>query len=227
MEIIATCAAAGVVVGVLAQTGLGQKFAMIIFSYSQGSLLIALIFTMAVAIVLGMGMPTTAAYAICASVLAPALTREFQVPDIAAHLFIFYFACLSALTPPVALASFAAAAIANARPMEVGWQAMRFAIAGFLIPFMFIYGPAMVLKGTGGEIAMTVVTGLLGTMALAASVQGWLLRYTSGVERGLLLIAALALIKPGWTTDLIGFGLLAVITVYQWIQRRKTPAAAA
>jgi len=226
MEIIATCAAAGVVVGVLAQTGLGQKFAMIIFSYSKGSLLIALIFTMLVAIVLGMGMPTTAAYAICASVLAPALTREFQVPDIAAHLFIFYYACLSALTPPVALASFAAAAIANARPMEVGWQAMRFAIAGFIIPFMFIYGPAMVLKGTGVEIATTIVTGLLGTMALAAAVQGWLLRYASWVERGLLLIAALALIKPGLTTDIVGFGLLALITVYQLIQRRKTPAAA-
>ena len=153
MEIIATCAAAGIIVGVLTQTGLGQKFAMIIFSYSQGNLFIALVFTMLVAIVLGMGMPTTAAYAICASVLAPALVKDFHVAPIAAHLFIFYYACLSALTPPVALASFAAAAIANARPMEVGWQSMRFAIAGFIIPFMFIYGPAMVLIGTPTEIA--------------------------------------------------------------------------
>ncbi len=112
-------------------------------------MLLALIFTMIVAMVLGMGMPTTAAYAICASVLAPALVKDFHVPAIAAHLFVFYYACLSALTPPVALASFAAAAIANARPMDVGWQAMRFAIAGFIIPFMFIYGPAMVLRGHG------------------------------------------------------------------------------
>ncbi len=226
MEIIATCAAAGIVVGVLAQTGLGQKFAMIIFSYSQGSLLLALIFTMLVAIVLGMGMPTTAAYAICASVLAPALVREFQVPEIAAHLFVFYYACLSALTPPVALASFAAAAIANARPMEVGWQAMRFAVAGFIIPFMFIYGPAMVLKGTGAEIAQTIVTGLLGTMALAAAVQGWLLKTANLLERGLLLVAALALIKSGWVTDLVGLGILGAIASLQYIQVRKVRLAA-
>ncbi|MCK7511154.1 MAG: TRAP transporter large permease subunit [Desulfobacterales bacterium] len=116
MEIAATCAAAGIIVGILTQTGLGTKFAMIIFNYSGGNLYIALIFTMVIAIVLGMGMPTTAAYAICASVLAPALI-QLKVPEIAAHLFIFYFACLSALTPPVALASFAAAAIANAKTL--------------------------------------------------------------------------------------------------------------
>ncbi|MEW6259242.1 MAG: TRAP transporter permease [Thermodesulfobacteriota bacterium] len=222
MEIISTCAAAGIVVGVLAQTGLGQKFAMIIFSYSQGQLLIALIFTMFVAIVLGMGMPTTAAYAICASVLAPALIREFQVPPIAAHLFIFYYACLSALTPPVALASFAAAAIANARPMDVGWQAMRFAIAGFIIPFMFIYGPAMVLQGTGTEIFMSIVTGLLGTYALAGSVQGYLLKDTTPVDRIILIVAAFTLIKPGYITDIIGFCLLAFVFAMHYIQRKKS-----
>ncbi len=221
MEIIATCAAAGIIVGVLAQTGLGQKFAMIIFSYSKGILFIALIFTMLVAIVLGMGMPTTAAYAICASVLAPALVNDFNVPPIAAHLFIFYYACLSALTPPVALASFAAAAIANARPMEVGWQALRFAIAGFIIPFMFIYGPAMVLQGTGFEITTVIVTGLLGTMSLAAAVQGWLFRTVSLPVRGLLLVAALALIKPGWVTDVIGLGLLLSIGGFNFISAKK------
>ncbi len=221
MEIIATCAAAGIIVGVLAQTGLGQKFAMIIFSYSQGILFIALIFTMLVAIVLGMGMPTTAAYAICASVLAPALVNDFNVPPIAAHLFIFYYACLSALTPPVALASFAAAAIANAKPMEVGWQALRFAIAGFIIPFMFIYGPAMVLQGTGFEITTVIITGLLGTMGLAAGIQGWLLRSVSMPVRGLLIVAALALIKPGWVTDIVGLSLLLSIGSFNFIRARK------
>ncbi len=223
IEIIATCAAAGIIVGVLTQTGLGQKFAMIIFNYSQGNLLIALIFTAVVAVVLGMGMPTTAAYAIGASVLAPALVKDFQVLPIAAHLFIFYFACLSALTPPVALASFAAAAIANARPWDVGWQSMRFAIAGFIIPFMFIYGPAMVLapSATGFDIFMTIVTGLLGTLGLAAAVQGWLLSRLSTLLRILMLIGALALIKPGWITDLIGFGIFVVIAGFQWISLRK------
>jgi TRAP-type uncharacterized transport system fused permease subunit len=196
---------------------------MIIFSYSQGNLLIALIFTAVVAVVLGMGMPTTAAYAIGASVLAPALVKDFQIIPIAAHLFIFYFACLSALTPPVALASFAAAAIANAKPWDVGWQSMRFAIAGFIIPFMFIYGPAMVLdpSASGFDIFMTVVTGLLGTLCLAASVQGWLLDRLNTALRVVLLIGALALIKPGIYTDLLGFGIFLVIAGFQFITRRK------
>ncbi|MCX8119031.1 MAG: TRAP transporter permease [Desulfobacterota bacterium] len=221
IEIAATCAAAGIIVGVLTQTGLGQKFAMIIFSYSGGNLLIALIFSMIIAIVLGMGMPTTAAYAIAASVLAPALTKEFNVPPIAAHLFIFYFACLSALTPPVALASFAAAAIANARTWDVGWQGMRFAIAGYIVPYMFIYGPAMVLQGTAAEIVLAIITGLLGTLALAAGVQGWLLRRTTALERILLIIASLSLIKPGWVTDLIGFGLLALVSAIQYLKKGR------
>ncbi len=226
MEIAATCAAAGIIVGVLTQTGLGQKFAMIIFNYSAGNLYLALFFTMVIAIVLGMGMPTTAAYAICASVLAPALI-QLNVPDIAAHLFIFYFACLSALTPPVALASFAAAAIANAKTWEVGWQGMRFAIAGFIIPYMFVLGPAMVLEGTAFEIVMVVITGTLGIMALAASVQNWMLTRCLTWERVVLAVAAITLIKPGWLTDLVGFSLMAVVVVLQLARRRKKAAAAA
>lgn len=228
IEIAATCAAAGIIVGVLTQTGLGMKFAMIIINYSGGNLLLALIFTMLIAVILGMGMPTTAAYAISASVLAPALI-QLKVPAIAAHLFIFYYACLSALTPPVALASFAAAAIANARTWDVGWQGMRFAIAGYIIPFMFVYGPAMVLEGTGGEIAMTIITGLMGTMALAAAIQGWFIKATSLLERLILLAAAVTLIKPGWITDLVGFGLLIVIFVVQLMgkNRAKLTASAA
>ncbi len=225
MEIAATCAAAGIIVGVLTQTGLGTKFAMIIFNYSGGNLYIAMVFTMFIAIMLGMGMPTTAAYAICASVLAPALI-QMQVPPIAAHLFIFYFACISALTPPVALASFAAAAIANARSWEVGWQGMRFAIAGFLIPYMFVLGPAMVLVGDWWDIALSVVTGFFGTAALAGSVQGWLLTRCSKWERIVLFIGALCLIKPGWVSDIIGAVIMAGIIVLQ-LARRKTALATA
>jgi len=220
IEIAATCASAGIIVGVLTQTGLGMKFAMIIINYSGGSLLLALIFTMIIAIILGMGMPTTAAYAISASVLAPALI-QLKIPAIAAHLFIFYFACLSALTPPVALAAFAAAAIANAKTWNVGWLGMKFAIAGFLIPYMFVYGPAMVLVGTPTEIALVIITGLLGTMALGAAVQGWLLKKAGWIERLILLIGALCLIKPGWVTDLIGLGLLVIVAGYQYTKNRK------
>jgi TRAP-type uncharacterized transport system fused permease subunit len=225
MEIAATCAAAGIIVGVLTQTGLGTKFAMIIFNYSGGNLYIALVFTMIIAIVLGMGMPTTAAYAICASVLAPALI-QLNVPEIAAHLFIFYFACLSALTPPVALASFAAAAIASAKTWEVGWQGMRFAIAGFLIPFMFVLGPAMVLEGTTFEIIMVVITGTMGVIALAASIQNWLLTQCATWERIVLLAAAITLIKPGLMTDLIGLALLVVVLLIQMARRRRVKATA-
>jgi len=220
MEIAATCAAAGIIVGILTQTGLGQKFAMIIFSYSGGNLYLALVFTMLIAIVLGMGMPTTAAYAICASVLAPALI-QLNVPEIAAHLFIFYFACLSALTPPVALASFAAAAIASAKTWEVGWQGMRFAIAGFIIPYLFVLGPAMVLEGTAAEIVLVVITGTMGVIALSASVQNWLLTSCAKWERIVLLAAAITLIKPGWLTDVIGLGMLGVVVVIQFARRRK------
>jgi TRAP transporter 4TM/12TM fusion protein len=224
IEIAATCAAAGIIVGVLTQTGLGMKFAMIIINYSGGNLLIALIFTMLIAIMLGMGMPTTAAYAISASVLAPALIL-LKIPPIAAHLFIFYFACLSALTPPVALASFAAAAIANAKAWDVGWQGMRFAIAGFLIPYMFVYGPAMVLIGTPVEIAMSVVTGVIGCMALAGSIQRYFMYHASMIERIVLFIASLSLIKPGLMTDLVGFTLLLVIGGIQLARKKKAVLA--
>jgi TRAP-type uncharacterized transport system fused permease subunit len=139
----------------------------------------------------------------------------------AAHLFIFYFACLSALTPPVALAAYAAAAIARAKAWDVGWYSMRFAIAGFIIPYMFVYGPAMVLIGSATEITIAIITGLLGTMTLAAAVQGWLLKAASWMERGILLLAALFLIKPGWVTDLIGLGLLILIVGFQYIKTRK------
>lgn len=221
IEIVATCAAAGIIVGVLTQTGLGMKFAMIIINYSQGSLILALIFTMLIAIILGMGMPTTAAYAISASVLAPALI-QLKVPPLAAHLFIFYFACLSALTPPVALAAYAAAAIAKARTWDVGWQSMRFAIAGFIIPYMFVYGPAMILIGNAFEIVIAFITGLIGTMTLAGAAQGWLLQKASWIERCILLVASLFLIKPGWVTDLIGLALLIIIAGWQYIQIKKS-----
>ncbi|MFZ3046469.1 MAG: TRAP transporter permease [Desulfatirhabdiaceae bacterium] len=224
IEIAATCAAAGIIVGVLTQTGLGMKFAMIIINYSGGNLLIALIFTMLIAIVLGMGMPTTAAYAISASVLAPALIH-LKIEPIAAHLFIFYFACLSALTPPVALASFSAAAIANAKAWDVGWQGLRFAIAGFLIPYMFVYGPAMVLIGTPMEIATSVVTGIIGCMALAGSIQGYFLYHASMIERIILFIAALSLIKPGLMTDLVGLALLLIIGGLQLARKKKAVLA--
>jgi TRAP transporter 4TM/12TM fusion protein len=222
IEIASTCAAAGIIVGVLSLTGLGVKFAFVIITYSGGSLLLALIFSMLVALVLGMGMPTTAAYAIAASVLAPALS-QLGIPPLAAHLFIFYFACISALTPPVALASYAAAAIAEAPMWSVGLHSVRLSIAGYIIPYMFVYGPALILQGSWLEIIWAATTAVVGTLALAAAVQGWGVVRAGWIQRGLLFVAALSLIKPGVYTDLLGFALLVVVGGMQMVGRRRAP----
>ncbi len=221
MEIAATCAAAGIIVGIISQTGLGMKFAMIIITYSKGNLFMALVLTMIIAIVLGMGMPTTAAYAISASVLPPALIK-LGVHPIGAHLFIFYFACLSPLTPPLAVASYAAAAIANARVWEVAWLSMKFAIAGFIVPYMFAYGPPLILEGEAGDILFALITGLLGTMTLSAAVQGWFWGNLNYLKRIYLLAMSLLLIKPGWQSDLIGLGLLFLLLLVQYLKGKKT-----
>jgi TRAP transporter 4TM/12TM fusion protein len=223
IEIVATCAAAGIILGVIAQTGLGIKAALIIFSYSKGILLLALVFTMVIAVILGMGLPTTAAYAISASVLAPGLIK-MGVEPLAAHLFIFYFACLSPLTPPKAVAAYAAAAIGKANFWDVGWLSVKFALAGFVVPYMFVYGPAMILIGAPWEIALALVTGLVGTLTLSAAVQGYFLGMLGNSLRVVLLIISLLLLKPGWITDLIGLVLLVGVVLLQ-VRSRRAPVA--
>ncbi|MDQ7857468.1 MAG: TRAP transporter fused permease subunit [Armatimonadota bacterium] len=226
IEIGATCAAAGIIVGVLSLTGLGGKFSELLINISGNNLLLALGATMIVAIVLGMGMPTTAAYAIGASVLAPALIR-LGVTPLGAHMFLFYFAVISAVTPPVALAAFAAASIAKAPMWATGIQATRLSIAGFIVPYMFVYGPQILLGQTPWtESALALLTGSIGVLCLAAAVIGYLLRPATWPERALLLGAALALIKPGLVTDVVGLGLLAAAVVAQRLRPRTTPAAA-
>jgi len=219
IEIAATCASAGIIIGILSLTGLGMKFASIVISYSGGHLLIALILTMLVAIVLGMGMPTTAAYAISASVIAPSLIK-LGVPMLASHLFIFYFACISAITPPVALAAYAAAALAKASMWEVGWRACKFGIAGFIVPYMFVYGSELLFKGTWIGIMWATLTASLGAFCLSGGVQGWLLKKANWLERLMLIGAALLLIKPGIYTDIVGFILFGIVLVLQY----KKPA---
>jgi TRAP-type uncharacterized transport system fused permease subunit len=222
VEIAATTAAAGMVVGILSLTGLGGKLSLALLALAGGTLLPMLVVAMVVALILGMGLPTTAAYAIMASTLAPALVQA-GVQPIAAHLFLFYFACLSALTPPVALASYAAASLARAPLWETGWQSVRFALAGFIVPYMFVFGPALLMQGGWHEVGWALATGTVGTMCLAGAVVGYLLRPANLLERVLLLGAALLLIKPGWMTDLLGFGLLGATLVLQ----RLRPALAA
>jgi len=214
VEIAATTASAGIVVGILSLTGLGGKLSLALLTLAGGSLLPMLVVAMVVALLLGMGLPTTAAYAIMASTLAPALVQA-GIQPIAAHLFLFYFACLSALTPPVALASYAAASLARAPMWETGWQSVRFALAGFVVPYMFVFGPPLLMQGHWPEVVWATFTGCVGTLCLAAAVVGYLFRPATWLERTVLLAASLLLIKPSTATDTAGFGLLALAVVWQ------------
>ena len=217
--IISACACAGLIVGVFFLTGLGFKASEAILSLSGGSTFLALILSAVAALVLGMGLPTTASYLICAAIVAPALIELGFIP-LAAHLFIFYFACLSAITPPVALAAYAGAGLANANAMKVGFISVRLGVVAYLAPFMFIYGPELLGQGKLSGIFMAIVTAIIGTIALAASVQGWIRdRALSLAERALLFGAALCTIKPGFITDIIGLALITFVFAIGWISK--------
>jgi len=209
--VAAACAAAGVVVGVASLTGIGLRMSELIISVSQGNLLLALLLTAMGSIVLGMGLPTTAAYVVLAALGAPALI-ELGVPMLAAHLFIFYFGCISNVTPPVSLAAYAASGIAGSPPLKTAWTAMLLASAGFFVPFSFVYAPPLLLQGSVLEIGLVAGTGIAGVTALAAAAMGFLRRNLSVWERLLLLTAAFALIFPGLTSD--GYGLLILVVIF-------------
>lgn len=219
VPVAAACAAAGIVVGVASLTGIGLRMSEFIVTLSEGRLPVALALTAVGSIVLGMGLPTTAAYVVLAALGAPALT-ELGVPVLAAHLFIFYFGCISNVTPPVSLAAYAAAGLAAASPLRTAVTAMGLAATGFIVPFMFIYGPPLLLVGDAPRIALAAVTALAGVCALAAAVIGHLRRSLAWWERALLGAAALALIVPGLVTDAFGLGVLALTLLPR---RRRGP----
>ena len=211
VQVAAACAAAGVVVGVASLTGIGLRMSELIITLSQGNLFLALVLTALGSIVLGMGLPTTAAYVVLAALGAPALI-QLGVPLLAAHLFIFYFGCISNVTPPVSLAAYAASGIAGSPPLKTAWTAMVLASAGFLVPFMFVYAPPLLLMGSAGEIALVIGTAVAGVTALAAATMGYLRGSLVLWERGLLGTGAIALIFPGLASD--GFGLLVLVLIF-------------
>jgi TRAP transporter 4TM/12TM fusion protein len=223
VQVAAACAAAGVVVGVASLTGIGLRMSELIITLSQGNLFLALLLTAMGSIVLGMGLPTTAAYVVLAALGAPALI-QLEVPTLAAHLFIFYFGCISNVTPPVSLAAYAASGIAGSPPLRTAWTAMVLAFAGFLVPFMFVYGPELLLVGSVGRIALVVGTGIAGVTALAASTMGYLRGELAAWERVLLGFGAVALIFPDLVSD--GMGLLILLVVFLR-SGRTIPAPAA
>jgi TRAP-type uncharacterized transport system fused permease subunit len=201
-------------------TGLGMNFSTIIVDLSGGSLLILLFLTMITSLILGMGMTTTACYIILAILVAPALIK-MGVSPMGAHLFIFYFGIISAVTPPVALAAYAAAGLANTDPMKTGYTAFRLSIAGFILPFMWVYGPSLILEGPIFIIITSFITALLGVYALSAALQGYLLGELILIKRFILFIAALLLIVPGFITDAIGIFLFLLVILPQMYQRSK------
>ncbi|MEQ8832707.1 MAG: TRAP transporter fused permease subunit [Alphaproteobacteria bacterium] len=207
IQIIAVCACAGIIVGVISLTGVGARFSNLLLGLAAHSQLLALFFAMCIAILLGMGMPTTAAYAVAASVVAPGLV-DLGIPQLTAHFFVFYFAVVSAITPPVALASYAAAGISGANAMETSVASFKIGVAAFIVPFMFFYNSAILMDGTWLEITRAAATAIVGVFLLSAGVQGWFLGARAvWFLRVALVISALFMIEGGIYTDLIGIGL--------------------
>ncbi|MEO1563231.1 MAG: TRAP transporter fused permease subunit [Pseudomonadota bacterium] len=221
IQIIAVCACAGIIVGVISLTGVGARFSAVLLDLAEASQLIALFFAMCIAILLGMGMPTTAAYAVAASVVAPGLI-QLGIPTLTAHFFVFYFAVVSAITPPVALASYAAAGISGANPMETSVASFKIGIAAFIVPFMFFYNSALLMEGTWFEIARAALTAFVGVFLLSSGVQGWFMGTRSVWYLRLgLVAAALFMIEGGLISDAIGISIAVGVYLIQKIFKPK------
>ena len=225
IQIIVVCAAAGVIVGVISLTGVGARFSSLLLGVAETSQLLALIFAMLISILLGMGMPTTAAYAVAASVVAPGLV-QLGIEPLTAHFFVFYFAVVSAITPPVALASYAAAGISGANAMETSVASFKIGLAAFIVPFMFFYNSALLMDAGVLEIARALVTATFGVYLLSGSVQAWIFNQGAAwYTRLLLLAAALLMIEGGLYTDLSGIVIVVVIFLLQRQRGRSQPVA--
>nr|WP_300092854.1 TRAP transporter permease [Sedimentibacter sp.] len=209
------CACAGIIVGTITLTGLGLKLGNGLVSLSGGNLMITLIFTMITSLILGMGAPTTANYVITSTIAAPALVK-LGVPVLAAHMFTFYFGIIADITPPVALAAFAGSAIAKSNPLKTGITASKLAIAAFIIPYIFVLNPAMLLIDTTAfKVVQIIVTSVIGMVGISAAMEGYFYTTTSKIERAAFLIGGLCLVDPGAVTDLAGLAILGTAFLYQ------------
>jgi TRAP transporter 4TM/12TM fusion protein len=226
LPVALACACAGVVIAVVTLAGLGIVFTQFVIGLARDTLLLALVLTMFAGIVLGMGMPTTPAYILMTALLVPAIIKLGVVVP-AAHMFAFYFAIMSAVTPPVALAVFAAAGLAKADLWASGLAAMKIGFAGFIVPFMFVYEPALLMIGDWTTIVSSCVTASVGVILFAAGLHGYLVTACSYWQRALLVIAGLMLIKPGIYTDLAGAALALIVIAAQLHARREASTAIA
>ena len=215
------CAMAGIISGVIMGSGLGYRISSILTSVAGTSMLLLLVLTMAVSLIMGMGVPTTAAYLVLASLVAPTMI-QLGIPPLAAHMFIFYFGCISSITPPVALAAYAGAGLAGCDPNKTGYKAFRLAFCSFLMPYLFVYNPVLLMEGGVLDILWSLVTALIGAYLLASGFEGFFFRWSlKWFERPLMILGAVMLIVPGMVTDLVGIAIIVVEFVTEFMFKRS------
>ena len=221
LGVLIACAAAGIIIGVVTKTGVGLRLASGLIEMAGGMLLPAMFFTMITAIVLGMGVPTTANYVITSTIAAPALV-QMGVPILAAHMFVFYFGIIADVTPPVALAAYAGAGISGGNALKTGVHASKLAIAAFIIPYIFVLSPVILMvDATPLTLIVATLSALLGMIAVSSALCGFLADHCRLYERVLLIVAGLLMIKPGGMTDMIGLAIFAVILAMQYTRVKK------
>ena len=221
ISVAVACALVGIIIGTVVGSGLGYRLSNVLVEFAGGKLILLLIMTMVVALILGMGLPTSAAYLVLATLVAPAMIKMGVVP-IAAHLFLFYFGIISNVTPPVAMASYAAAGIANCNPSKCGLNAFKLAISGFILPFMFVYNPILLGKGTWYLVLYSLATAIVGIYCLSCVTENFFIKWNiTLVERLMLLIAAFSFIHPSPITDLIGVIIVVLITLHSFLKSKK------
>jgi TRAP transporter 4TM/12TM fusion protein len=223
LTVASTCAAAGIIVGVVTLTGLGLKFSSIIISYAGGNIFLTAVYTAIIVWVIGLAVPVTASYIIAVVIAAPAMI-QLGVPDFAAHMFVFYYAILSEVSPPTALSCFAAAALTKGNPYKTTMYAWKYTLPAFIVPFMFTLDPkgvGILLKGPVVDVIWTTVTAFIGIAALAGGVENWFLKRTTYYERIMLIVAGLLLVYPIALYDIAGFGLMFLVIVLQKVRKEE------
>lgn len=223
LPVAAACATAGVIIGVITLTGLGLKFSSLIIAVSGDSLITALILTMIASLILGMGLPTAAAYILVSTLVAPALV-SLGVDLLAAHLFVFYGAMLSSITPPVAMAAYAAAGLADANPFKIAMKSAQFGISAFILPFFFVLNPALIGVGGAVTVASFAVKAVIAGLCLAFAIQGWMISRISFIERAVFFVGSVMLMLPEIKLSLIGGALVVAVSLYQIVIHLKSKA---
>ena len=219
IPVATACACAGIIIGIITLTGLGLKFSSLVISLSGGNIFLALLLTMIASLILGMGLPTAAAYILVATLAAPAL-EELGINQLAAHLFVFYSAMLSSITPPVALAAYAASGLANANPFRIALVSCQFGVAAFIIPYFFAYNPVLIgIDASFQMIFLAAFSAIFGSLCLSIFIQGWLISKLLLIERIGYIIVTFCLLSVSFTTDLIGFGLLIILVSFHYFVR--------